>query len=360
MRGEVSRGPTGLVAIRSNSTWYYVMKDHLGSTKLIVNTSSVPVARYEYDPYGKVMDSYVNLSQGGYGFTGQEKESWTVSLWNFRAREFDSEIGQFLAVDPAHQGYTSYGYVQGNPVTNVDPTGRRIGRGRNLYEMVFKIVIDRIAATEEIVNDDQRKLDEAMASDDQAAVIAAQTKLDEDKKDLSEQQTYAEGLVNVLSSEVTFNIDIGKTKDTNPGQIVRDAATGEINITIDPKKNLAEGKEGRLGDIAHELEHGIQYLQGRMSFREGKGGWLYDRYDELEAVNTKMMIMKMPKSQYFTIDNLTDPRNFPKYKKCNKDDRTLDSQSPDPSYPTYRDYLRQWNFQRRPDVHEYYYDGGER
>jgi len=120
-------GPTGLFAMRVNSAWYYVLRDHLGSTKLLVNSSGTAVSRYEYDPYGKIVDSYVN-AEGKFLFTGQELETSfsSTSLWNFRARGYDSEIGLFYEVDPAHQTYSALGYVGGNPISFVDPTGREL------------------------------------------------------------------------------------------------------------------------------------------------------------------------------------------------------------------------------------------
>jgi hypothetical protein len=45
-------------------------------------------------------------------------------LWNFRARLYDNEVGLFYAVDPAYQSWSSMGYVLGNPISFVDPTGR--------------------------------------------------------------------------------------------------------------------------------------------------------------------------------------------------------------------------------------------
>jgi len=118
-------GPTGLSAMRVNSAWYYVLRDHLGSTKLLVNSSGTAVSRYEYDPYGKIVDSYVN-AEGKFLFTGQELETSfsSTSFWNFRARGYDSEIGLFHAVDPSGQGWSPMGYVLGNPISFVDPTGR--------------------------------------------------------------------------------------------------------------------------------------------------------------------------------------------------------------------------------------------
>jgi hypothetical protein len=44
-------------------------------------------------------------------------------LYNFRARQYDGDAGIFYAADPASSSFSPYGYVSGNPVSRVDPTG---------------------------------------------------------------------------------------------------------------------------------------------------------------------------------------------------------------------------------------------
>ncbi|MCL5035150.1 MAG: DUF6443 domain-containing protein, partial [Bacteroidetes bacterium] len=45
-------GPTGLIAMRLYTSWYYVHKDHLGSVRLLANSSGSEVSYYDYDVYG--------------------------------------------------------------------------------------------------------------------------------------------------------------------------------------------------------------------------------------------------------------------------------------------------------------------
>jgi RHS repeat-associated protein len=119
-------GPTGIVAAMVNGTYYYIHKDHLGSTKIVTNSSGSVECWYEYDAYGKIMDSHISPDLR-YLFTGQEleKELSSSSLWNFRAREYDSDPAIFYAPDPAQQGYSRYGYCRNNPISYIDPTGLR-------------------------------------------------------------------------------------------------------------------------------------------------------------------------------------------------------------------------------------------
>ncbi len=115
-------GPTGLIAMRQDSVWYYVMKDHLGSTRLVFNKSGTVQSTYDYDAYGKLGRSTISTDIK-YRFTGQEYDGET-GLNNFRARMYDSDLGMFYATDPAGQTFSSYGYAGNNPQSFVDPTGR--------------------------------------------------------------------------------------------------------------------------------------------------------------------------------------------------------------------------------------------
>lgn len=117
-------GPTGLIAFINGGATYFVLKDHLGSTQVVLNSGNSPQSWYSYTPYGSTWQSTVSGNAGvAYEFTGQELELGG-DLYNFRAREYDPALGIFYASDPADQTFSSYGYVGGNPVMRVDPTGR--------------------------------------------------------------------------------------------------------------------------------------------------------------------------------------------------------------------------------------------
>ncbi len=118
-------GPTGLVAVVEGGATYFLVKDRLGSTRAVLNSSNTPVTWFSYDVYGNNIGSLVNQDVK-YKFTGQELDAGFASseLYNFRAREYDPRLGTFYAADQAGQGFSPYGYVGGNPVMRTDPTGR--------------------------------------------------------------------------------------------------------------------------------------------------------------------------------------------------------------------------------------------
>ena len=119
-------GPTGLVATQSDGVWYYMLKDHLGSVRVVINntsTTTTPISYYNYQPFGNVIGS---LSLTGndypYRYTGQEYDEET-ELHNYRARLYDSDLGKFYAADPAGQNHSPFSYVGNNPINFVDPSG---------------------------------------------------------------------------------------------------------------------------------------------------------------------------------------------------------------------------------------------
>lgn len=114
-------GPTGLIAVNDDEGWFFMLKDHLGSNRVVVNESNSWVANYDFMPYGDIMKSAINTNIS-YQFTGQEMDTET-GLHNFRARMYDSDLGMFYAMDPAGQGYSPFAYANGNPIMYVDPDG---------------------------------------------------------------------------------------------------------------------------------------------------------------------------------------------------------------------------------------------
>ncbi|MBI4550736.1 MAG: hypothetical protein HY710_00565, partial [Candidatus Latescibacteria bacterium] len=106
------------------STQYY-MTDHLGNTRVLVNTGGTTMATYDYWPYGGI------LQQSGadatrFKFTGHERDGES-GLDYMLARMCDPDDGRFLRPDPLAEMYpqlSPYVYAANNPLRFVDPGGR--------------------------------------------------------------------------------------------------------------------------------------------------------------------------------------------------------------------------------------------
>jgi RHS repeat-associated protein len=110
--------------IRSGVT-YRIVRDHLGSPRLVVNASSGEVVqRMDYDEFGRVILD-TNPGFQPFGFAGGLYDRDT-GLVRFGARDYDPEVGRWTAKDPilfAGGDTNLYGYVLNDPVNLADPEG---------------------------------------------------------------------------------------------------------------------------------------------------------------------------------------------------------------------------------------------
>jgi RHS repeat-associated protein len=102
---------------------YSIHRDFVGSTSLLLDEHEKRAARYEFDPYGRI----VTADEGPfyrYRFMGREWDTST-GLYHFRARHYEVETGRFLQRDPmaSEPGRSAYQAFGSNPLIYVDPFG---------------------------------------------------------------------------------------------------------------------------------------------------------------------------------------------------------------------------------------------
>jgi RHS repeat-associated protein len=117
----------------AGSATYRVVKDMLGSVRLVVDSVSGEVKqRIDYDVWGKVL-SNSNSGFQPFGYAGGLLDSDT-GLTRFGAREYDAESGRWVSKDLIRfaGGDTNlYAYVGGDPANYRDSTG--FERYRDFY-----------------------------------------------------------------------------------------------------------------------------------------------------------------------------------------------------------------------------------
>ncbi len=109
---------------------FYVW-DHLGTTRIVLNSSGAIESRHDYEPYG-VEIRPVYDSPNTHRYTGHERDSGT-GLDYMHYRFYGSNTGRFMKPDNIGgnmanpQSWNLYAYVHGNPVNFNDPTGHYAG-----------------------------------------------------------------------------------------------------------------------------------------------------------------------------------------------------------------------------------------
>ena len=106
----------------------YQLDNHLGSASLELDESANIISYEEYYPYGdtsyRAGRSASEVSQKRYRYTGKEKDEES-GLYYHGARYYACWLGRWTAADPTWlaDGINLYAYVNGNPVSGVDPSG---------------------------------------------------------------------------------------------------------------------------------------------------------------------------------------------------------------------------------------------
>ncbi|MDJ0600304.1 MAG: RHS repeat-associated core domain-containing protein [Crocosphaera sp.] len=116
-------GMGGLVALVIDGQVLTILKDHLGSTRVVVDEAGTIIAGFDYLPFGDLIGvAYGNSEIISYRYTGQEFDP-ELGLYNYRARFYDPRLGRFYATDPKAQFASPYLYAGNNPINLVDPDG---------------------------------------------------------------------------------------------------------------------------------------------------------------------------------------------------------------------------------------------
>ena len=100
----------------------YLLADHLGSTRVVLDGDGNVVARFEYGPHGETTAAGTAAAEVRYRYTGHPYDE-AQGVYETPGRGYDPTLGRFLSVDPQRQDASPYVYAGNNPVGYVDPTG---------------------------------------------------------------------------------------------------------------------------------------------------------------------------------------------------------------------------------------------
>jgi RHS repeat-associated protein len=111
-----------LAELRSGSTSYYEA-DWLGSITSLTSTAGAVAQNYTYDSFGNIIATSGSIVNN-FRYTGREWDTET-SLYYYRARYYDPQVGRFPSEDPIRTegGINFYRYTLDSPVNLADPSG---------------------------------------------------------------------------------------------------------------------------------------------------------------------------------------------------------------------------------------------
>ena len=105
------------------------ISDHLGSTRVVVDSCGMVRERNDYYAFGKRWDDPDRpVSDNRYLFNGKEAQIIGATGWlDYGARMYDPELGRWFAPDPLAEAYCStglYTYCLNNPTRYIDADGK--------------------------------------------------------------------------------------------------------------------------------------------------------------------------------------------------------------------------------------------
>ena len=124
-------GMDEIVARKDDTGTYFYHYDGLGSVTAITDASGNVVAKYDYEPFGRMKEATSSTISSPYTFTGREWDKET-GLYYYRARYYDPMEGRFVSKDPiplknrTQDQLNSYTYAINNPINFTDPNGENI------------------------------------------------------------------------------------------------------------------------------------------------------------------------------------------------------------------------------------------
>ncbi len=132
-------GPGGQVAVYDNNNddnLYYFLKDHLGSTRAMIDKDNEVVQFVNYQPYGEILESWSSYDEP-LKFTSKERDKYSsFDYYYFGSRYYDQRIGQFASIDKAGQFAGGYLYGGANPLIGIDPDGNSFEWLKSAYTWI--------------------------------------------------------------------------------------------------------------------------------------------------------------------------------------------------------------------------------
>ncbi len=111
--------------------YQYYLKDHLGNTRVVVNSDNTAQQITNYYAFGLTSQSYQSGTSNKYLYNGKELQDdliagRTLDWLDYGARMYDPMLGRFHTVDPLAEIYSfqsQFIYASNNPISNIDYNG---------------------------------------------------------------------------------------------------------------------------------------------------------------------------------------------------------------------------------------------
>jgi hypothetical protein len=261
----------------------YELKDHLGNVRVVISDVKKPTdanfnqftadlqAYYNYYAFGMLQPNrhYTLAEEYKFGYQGSEMDNEingaTGSMYTTFYRLLDTRIVQWKTPDPKsyltpwESPYCSMG---NNPIWYTDILGDKFKTPKDEKKA------NRVEKTAKVRRKQLRQ---------------KLTYLKQTEQPTLEQQNQIANLEQSIEELSSSIFEIGVLRESENIYTFNKRREGGGNVNIDEFGVLTINYNS-FHDMVHELKHAYQFETGEISFgKDGKGGILYDKMDEVEA-----------------------------------------------------------------------------
>ena len=117
----------GYMTVTGTPFYFYYLKDHLGSNRVVVSPAGTATQINHYYPFGGLFGESTGNTGQRYKYNGKEFDrTHGLDWYDYGARHMSPDVGRFTTIDPMAEKYyniSPYAYCANNPVNYIDLRG---------------------------------------------------------------------------------------------------------------------------------------------------------------------------------------------------------------------------------------------
>ena len=133
----------GYMTVTGTPFYFYYLKDHLGSNRVVVSPAGTATQVNHYYPFGGLFGESTGNTGQRYKYNGKELDrTHGLDWYDYGARHMTPDVGRFTTIDPMAEKYYSispYAYCGNNPINAIDTDGNRVLFVNGYYNSLFGI-----------------------------------------------------------------------------------------------------------------------------------------------------------------------------------------------------------------------------